>query len=141
MSGMKVTEHRPVVLLVQPEHDDRDMYVEFLRYAGLTPLPVSTAKEGLLLARHADIVVTGLTLAGPIDGIALVAQLKRDERTKRIPVIALTSRAWDGDRHRTLGAGCDLFLGKRCLRHVLTRAILRLLPDGAPKQSSAPHAA
>jgi CheY-like chemotaxis protein len=135
------TEQRPVVLLVQPEHDDRDMYVEFLRHAGLTPLPASTAKEGLRLARHADIVVTGLMLAGPIDGIAFVAQLKRDKRAKRIPVIALTSRAWDGDRDRALGAGCDLFLAKPCLPHVLTRAILRLLPDGAPKPSIAPHAA
>ena len=138
---MKNTEHHHVVLLVQPEQDDRDMYVEFLRYAGLTPLPVSTAKEGLRLARRADIVVTGVMLAGPIDGIALVAQLKRDERTKRIPVIVLTNCAWDGDRERALGAGCDLFLAKPCLPHVLTQAIRRLLPDGGPKRSSAPHAA
>ena len=136
-----MTERRTVVLLVQPKHDDRDMYVEFLRYAGLAPVPVSTAQEGLRLAPRADIVVTGLMLAGPIDGIAFAAQLKRDQRTKRIPVIALTSRAWEGDRERALGAGCDLFLAKPCLPHILTRAIRRLLPDGAPKRSIAPHAA
>lgn len=135
------SERRHVVLLVQPERDDRDMYVEFLRHGGLTPVAVSTAAEGLGLARHADIVVTGVMLPGPIDGIAFVAQLKRNERTKRIPLIALTTCAWDGERERALGAGCDLFLSKPCLPQVLMREIRRLLPDGAPKPSIAPHAA
>jgi hypothetical protein len=31
-----------VVLLVQPERDDRDMYAEYLRQAGLTLMVVST---------------------------------------------------------------------------------------------------
>ena len=70
-----------------------------------------------------------------------VAQLKRDERTKRIPVIVLTARAWEGDRERALGCGCDLFLAKPCLPQVLTQAIRRLLTHGAPKGSIAPHAA
>jgi CheY-like chemotaxis protein len=138
---MNSCEHRRVVLLVQQEHDDRDMYVEFLHHAGLTPVPVSTAGEGLDLARHADVIVTGLMLPGPLDGIAFVAQLKRDDWTKRIPVIALTTCAWEGQRERALDAGCDVFLAKPCLPEVLVHEIRRLLSDGAPKRSSRPHAA
>lgn len=138
---MRTNEHRHVVLLVQPERDDRDMYVEFLRHVGLTPITVSTATEGLRIAGHADIVITGLLLPGPMDGIAFVVQLKRDHRTKRIPVIALTACAWDTERERALAAGCDLFLLKPCLPHVLVQEIRRLLLHGIPKASVAPHAA
>ena len=103
-----------VVLLVQADHDSREMYAEFFRYQGLLPIPVSNARDGLTVARKADIIVTGLLLLGDIDGIEFIARLKRDERTKRIPLIVLTACAWKSDRHRAEEAGCDIFLAKPC---------------------------
>lgn len=45
---------RPVVLLVQPSHDDGlEMYTEFLRYRGLAVTPVSDTKDALMLAPQA----------------------------------------------------------------------------------------
>ena len=130
-------DDRHIVLLVQPERDDRDMYVEFLHHVGLRPVCVSTATEALRVANLADVIVTGLLLPGPLDGPALVERLKRDEKTKQIPVIALTACAWDLERERALAAGCDLFLPKPCLPQELAREIRRLLPHRAPKRSDA----
>lgn len=118
---------RPVVLLVQPERDDRDMYAEFLRYAGLTPVVVSQATPALHLAPDADIVITGMLLPGHMDGVEFIASLKRDDRTQDIPIIVLTSSAWDTERARAERAGCDVFLGKPCLPDALLREIHRLL--------------
>ena len=117
----------PVVLLVQADADSREMYTEFFRYEGLLPVPVSNARDGLTVARRADIVVTGLLLPGDIDGIEFIARLKRDERTKRIPLIVLTACAWKSDRERAEEAGCDAFLAKPCLPDHLLREVRLLL--------------
>src|SRR6266850_2839974 len=116
-----------VVLLVQGESDSREMYAEFLRYQGLLPVPVSTARDGLRVAPEADVIVTGLLLPGDMDGIEFIARLKRDDRTKRIPLIVLTACAWKSDRERAEQAGCDVFLPKPCLPDDLFRDVRRLL--------------
>jgi len=117
-----------VVLLVQPTRDDGlEMYEEFLRYEGLTPIPVSSARDALTLAPRADVIVTGILLPGSFDGVELVAQLRRDERTREIPIVVLTACAWDSERKRAEMAGCDLFLAKPCLPHDLLVAVRGLL--------------
>jgi CheY-like chemotaxis protein len=71
--------------------------------------------------------LTGLLLPGPIDGIALIARLKRDSQTTQIPIIVLTACAWNSERERAAAAGCDLFLSKPCPARTLLREIRRLL--------------
>jgi len=116
-----------VVLLVQADADSREMYTEFLRYQGFLPVPVSTACDGLTVAPSADVIVTSLLLPGDMDGIEFIARLKRDEYTKRIPVIVLTACVWKGDRERAEQAGCDVYLSKPCLPGDLLRNVRRLL--------------
>jgi CheY-like chemotaxis protein len=116
-----------LVLLVQADADNREMYTEFLRYEGFRVIPASTARDGLTAARHVDIIVTGLLLPGDMDGVELLTRLKKDERTKRIPVIVLTACVWKSDRDRAEGAGCDVFLPKPCLPDDLMRTVRRLL--------------
>jgi CheY-like chemotaxis protein len=115
-----------VVLLVQGDPDSREMYAEFFRHKGFLPIPVSNARDGLTVARKADVIVTGLLLGG-IDGIEFIARLKSDERTKRIPLIVLTACAWKSDRERAEEAGCDVFLAKPCLPDHLLREVRLLL--------------
>jgi len=117
----------PVVLLVQPERDDRDMYAEYLSHAGLTPVCVQEATDALRLASRADVVVTGILLPGPLDGCALIAALKGNTATRHIPIVVLTACAWIHEEARARGAGCDVFLSKPCLPRTLFREIRRAL--------------
>jgi CheY-like chemotaxis protein len=107
------------------------MYAEYFRCHGLQPVPVLTARDGLTVAPKADVIVTGLLLPGDMDGIEFIARLKRDQRTKRVPIVVLTACAWKSDRERAEQAGCDVFLPKPCLPDDLLRAVRRLL--AAPK--------
>jgi len=132
---------RRIVLLVQSERDDRDMYVEFLRRVGLLPVPVSSATDALCIAPRADLIVTGILLPGRMDGVTLVSRLKENEQTRNIPVIVLSACAWQQERERALAAGCDVFLSKPCLPSVLAREIRRWLPNRAPKAPGTPRAA
>src|SRR4051812_11308831 len=124
---MTISRQRPrVVLLVQPDRDDRTMYTEFLRHAGLIVVSPDNATAALPLAPQADIIVTGILLSGGIDGIDFVARVRADDRTKDTPIIVLTACAWHTERGRAVAAGCDMFLTKPCLPDDLLREI-RLL--------------
>jgi len=48
------------------------MYAEFLRYQGFLPVALSTARDGLIVASRADVIVTGLLLPGDMDGIEFI---------------------------------------------------------------------
>ena len=47
-----------------------------------------------------------------IDGVEALRRVRADARTARIPVVALTAQAMDGDRERFLAAGFDGYLSK-----------------------------
>jgi two-component system cell cycle response regulator DivK len=115
------------------------MYTEFLRYHGLAVIPVSDSRDALMLAPQADIVVTGMTLDDPIDGVELVSRLRHDECTRSAPVIVLTACAWPTDRERAEGAGCDVFLPKPCLPNDLLAAVRQLLEATHSQKADTPH--
>src|ERR1700730_495390 len=86
-----------VVLLVQPERDDRDMYAEYLSHMGLTPTCVQDADAALRLACRADIIVTELLLPGALDGYELIHRLKHHASRSNIPIVVLTVFAWTAE--------------------------------------------
>ena len=134
------TTRRPVVLLVQPSRDDSlEMYAEFLRFHGLAVIPVSDARDALVLAPQADIVVTGLILDDPMDGVELVSRLRHDDCTRSTPIVVLTACAWPTDRERAGGAGCDVFLPKPCLPNDLLGAVQQLLTATRSQTADTPH--
>jgi two-component system cell cycle response regulator DivK len=116
-----------VLLLVQVDVDQRERYAAFLRHHGFLTIPIATASDALRLAPHADVIVTETLLPGRIDGFEFIARLKRDERTKTIPVIVLTVCAWHAERERAEKAGCDAFLANPCLPDALLREVRHVL--------------
>jgi CheY-like chemotaxis protein len=62
-----------------------------------------------------------------MDGFAVVARLRSDERVRHIPVIALTAYAMRGDRERALRSGFDGYITKPIDRTLLRSEIERLM--------------
>lgn len=105
------------------------MYANWLTGAGFT---VRQAHNGLqALERAFDevpaIVVTDLNIPG-IDGYELTRRLKRDPRTRHVPVLAITGySAFASEPERARRAGCDAVLSKPCGPEEIELAIRRLL--------------
>jgi two-component system cell cycle response regulator DivK len=54
-------------------------------------------------------------------------RLKADERTKDVPIVAVTGHALKGAEATAKAAGCDVFLTKPCLPEDLLAEINRLI--------------
>jgi len=76
-----------------------------------------------------DIIIMDLSLP-VMDGWEATRRLKADERTRRIPVVALTGHALAGHSKVAQEAGCDSFLAKPCLPDQLVAEIRRMLESG-----------
>ena len=135
---MTFTVEHPLVLLVEDDREGRLMYAEWLQHAGFR---VEQAHNGLqALERAFDLlpaaIVTDLNIPG-IDGYELTRRLKADERTMRIPVIAVTGYApFTQDPSRADRAGCDAIIPKPCLPDDLESTIRSLLDDARHSRSA-----
>lgn len=127
-----------LVLLVEDDREGREMYAEWLSQAGFR---VEQAHNGLQALERAldlipNVVVTDLNIPG-IDGYELTRRLKADDRTSRIPILAVTGYGpFTQDPSRADRAGCDAILPKPCSPDDLESTI-RTLIDGSHQQGRA----
>jgi two-component system OmpR family response regulator len=104
------------------------MYSESLRADGFELRTASNGTDAIRAARTflPSVIVTGLRLAGGIDGAELTRQLRADNRTQEIRIIMLTGAAFGEERERAESSGVDAFVIKPCLPHILASEIRRV---------------
>ena len=101
------------VLIIEDNAANMTLATFLVQTAGHTVISATDAEAGLALA-HAerpDIILMDIQLPG-MDGLEATAQLKGDDATRSIPVIALTALAMKGDEERIRAAGCDDYIAK-----------------------------
>lgn len=98
----------PRVLLVEDNELNRDMLVKRLARRGYDVLIAVNGRDGvdMALAELPDLILMDMSLP-EIDGWEATKILKADSKTSHIPILALTAHAMDGDREKTIEAGCD----------------------------------
>ena len=118
----------PLVLVVDDYQDAREMYAEYLSFTGFRVVEAATGTEAVekALTLQPDVILMDLSLPG-MDGWAATRQLKSDDRTKGIPVVALTGHALAGASEGARLAGCDAFVTKPCLPDELVVEVRRML--------------
>jgi two-component system cell cycle response regulator DivK len=101
------------ILIVEDNPANMKLAIFLLQSAGHAVLSATTAEAGITLARdeHPDLILMDIHLPG-IDGLEAIGQLKRDQATRSIPVVALTALAMKGDEERIRAAGCDGYIAK-----------------------------
>jgi two-component system cell cycle response regulator DivK len=123
------TDHsQPLVLVVDDYQDAREMYAEYLSFSGFRVVEAGNGTEAVekAFALLPDVILMDLSLPG-MDGWTATRQLKSDDRTRHIPVVALTGHALAGASEGARQAGCDAFVTKPCLPDELVLEVRRML--------------
>lgn len=96
------------IVIVEDNEMNRDMLTRRLQRRGFEVTSAADGELGVRCVREVkpDVVVMDMSLPG-IDGLEATRQLKADDATRHIPIIALTAHAMPEDRERALAAGCD----------------------------------
>jgi len=133
---MSRSDRQPLVLVVEDYADAREMYVEYLRFAGFRVAEARNGVEALERAAELGPDVILMDLALPrMDGWEATRQLKSLSALRHIPVIAITGHALAGHAEAARQAGCDAFITKPCLPDVLVAEIRRTL-DANPVRAA-----
>lgn len=96
------------ILLIEDNEMNRDMLFRRLEKRGFeTPVAIDGLSGIATAQQHQpDLILMDMSLPG-LDGWQASRQLKSDNSTANIPIIALTAHAMAEDRDRALAAGCD----------------------------------
>ena len=97
-----------LILITEDNEKNRKLMREVLQVKGYRILETETAEEGIRIARESRpaLILMDLQLPG-MDGIAALAALRADPRTRQIPVIAVTASAMTHHRSQIVAAGFD----------------------------------
>lgn len=116
--------------------EDNDMNMQLVEYlleeGGFDIVKAASGEEALSITRDAastapDLILMDIHLPG-MDGLSVVRAMKADDRTKGVPILALTAHAMRGDKDRFLEAGCDGYISKPIDVKTFLSAIGQYLP-------------
>lgn len=96
------------ILIVEDNEMNLDMLSRRLERRGYEIVSAVDGEKGVAAAKSEkpDLILMDLSLP-VLDGYAATRQLKADQDTKSIPIIALTAHAMVGDKEKAEAAGCD----------------------------------
>ena len=121
------------ILVVEDNEKNMKLFRDVLDASGYRTLEATTGRQAVELAtsHSPDLVLMDIQLPD-MSGVEALDHLRGDERTGRLPVVALTAQAMEGDRERFLAAGFDGYLSKPVNIPDLIDAVKRYCAGSGP---------
>jgi len=122
---------RPLTIAVVEDNADNRLLIDAILGETYQLDEYATGTEALEMmpAHPPALVLLDVSLPG-MDGLDVLARMRRDSVLCDVPVVAVTAHAMAGDRERYLAAGFDGYVPKPIVdERVLIDAIERLLPQ------------
>jgi CheY-like chemotaxis protein len=120
------------ILVIEDHAPNATLVVDLLSFYGFRVSWAQDGEKGLEMLKidRPDLILMDIQMP-KMDGYALTRQLKADDATKAIPIVALTACAMVGDAERALAAGCDGYLTKPVNTRELPKTVKRFLQGEA----------
>jgi two-component system cell cycle response regulator DivK len=124
---------RWLILLVEDLVDARELYAEYLTYAGFSVATAINGHEAVSLTKllRPDLILMDVRLPG-MDGLEATADLKADPDVAHIPIVAITADPSSEVEERAREAGCSAVIMKPALPDEVARQIIAILA-GVPR--------
>jgi CheY-like chemotaxis protein len=119
---------RPVVMLVEDYRDTREMMRHMLELSGCRVVEASNGQEAIELSQRDELDLVLMDLNMPVlDGFTATLRIREYERTRDVPVVALTAFDTAEFRAAAGAVGCCDFVVKPIEPEHLSALITRLL--------------
>jgi len=118
----------PLVLIVEDNLLYLDLLSDILAHHGCRVIQAVNGEEGISRARenHPDLILMDIQMP-VMDGYQAASSIRANPELARIPIIALTALAMNGDREKCVRAGMNDYLSKPVNTADLFRAMYALL--------------
>jgi twitching motility two-component system response regulator PilH len=115
------------VLVVEDTTSERELICEYLRQGGYAVVSAADGMEGLEKFEKVqpNVVITDLVMPG-MSGLELCRAIKKLTTTKKVPVIACTSKNQELDRLWGMKQGVDVYLTKPFTKDEIVQAVRSL---------------
>ncbi len=104
---------QPLILVVDDQLQNIELLEAHLIPQGYAVVKASSGKEALekISGNQIDLVLLDIMMPG-ISGLEVLEKLRKDNKTRLIPVVMVTALREDEDKIKALEAGCDDFISK-----------------------------
>ena len=114
-------------LIAEDNAVNRELLRELLESRGYDVVEACDGHEALTVIEQTRPDILLLDIGMPkMDGFAVVRELRQDPRLAKLPVIAVTAYAMQGDREKVLDSGFDGYLSKPINVKALEQELERL---------------
>jgi two-component system cell cycle response regulator DivK len=101
------------ILVVEDNPKNLKLVRDVLQFSGYEVIEATSGEDGVRLAalEEPDLILMDLQLPG-IDGAEALRRIRASERTRDVPVVAVTAFAMDLDRERAFASGFTGYVEK-----------------------------
>ncbi|MBX3585914.1 MAG: response regulator [Ramlibacter sp.] len=122
------------ILLVEDNDINQMVAQEMLQDAGMVVEVADNGQIALDKVRQGDYDLVFMDMQMPVmDGLAATREIRKIQRLRQLPIIAMTANAMEQDRQRCLDAGMNDAVIKPIDPQLLWAALLRWIPARAPQ--------
>ena len=128
------------ILVVDDNPTNLKLVSDVLAFDGYRILKAADAEaaQEIIQAARPDLILMDIALPG-MDGLTLTRQLKADEQTRQIVIVALTAFAMKGDEIKAREAGCDGYITKPFDTRTLSGTIADYLSRATAEHEGRQH--
>jgi signal transduction histidine kinase/CheY-like chemotaxis protein len=121
-----LSELRPLrIMVVEDNAVNRMVVTKLLEKMGQLVIPATTGREAVTAFESVpvDLILMDIQMPG-MDGVEATREIRRYDRGRTVPIIALTAHAMPGDRESFLARGMDGYLAKPLDREKLMKLLV-----------------
>ncbi|MFW5691850.1 MAG: response regulator [Chloroflexota bacterium] len=103
----------PRVLYIEDDANNRMLVRRVLMVEGIQVEEADSAVVGINMAvdNPPDLILMDISMP-EMDGLTATSHIRQHPQISHVPIVALTANVMEGDRDRSLDAGCDGYISK-----------------------------
>lgn len=121
---------KSLVLLAEDSEATAELTQKMLEFFGYQVIVARNGVEAVekAVAQIPDLIVMDIHMP-VMNGLQATMEIRKNPKTKSIPILAATAKAMAGDEERCLASGCDSYISKPFTHYQLAAMVKKLLSE------------